>query len=69
MVEELPPDTYLRLHVEGENIDGDLVSKMLVLPMVEPASGKARLKKAGLELRTEKSRVYVDMVAFDSHAE
>ena len=59
----------LRLHVEGENIDGDLVSKMVVLHMGESAPGKARLDKAGLELRTEKSRVYVDMVAFDSHAE
>jgi hypothetical protein len=69
MVEELPPDTDLRLHVEGENIDGDLVSKMVVLPMGASAPGKARLEKAGLELRTERSRVYVDMVAFDSHAE
>ena len=69
MVEKLPPETDLRLHVEGENIDGDLVSKMVVLPMGETAPGKVRLEKAGLELRTEKSRVYVDMVAFDSHAE
>jgi len=69
MVEELPPETDLRLHVEGENIDGDLVSKMVVLPMGDAAPGKARLEKAGLELRTERSRVYVDMVAFDSHAE
>ena len=69
MVEQLPPETDLRLHVEGENIDGELVSKMVVLPMGESAPGKARLEKAGLELRTEKSRVYVDMVAFDSHAE
>jgi len=69
MVEELPPETDLRLHVEGENIDGDLVSKMVVLPMGDAAPGIARLEKAGLELRTERSRVYVDMVAFDSHAE
>ena len=61
-------DSCLRLHVEGENIDGDLVSEMVVMPMGESAPGKARLEKAGLELRTEKSRVFVDMVAFDSHA-
>ena len=69
MVEQLPPNSDLRLHVEGESIEGNLVSKMVVLPMGESAPGKARLEKAGLELRTEKKRVYVDMVTFDSLAQ
>ena len=69
LVEKLPPNTDLRLHVEGENIEGELVSKMVLLQMGEPASGKNRLEKAGLELRTEKERVFVDMVAFDSRAQ
>jgi hypothetical protein len=37
--------------------------------MGESAPGKARLEKAGLELRTEKKRVFVDMVTFDSLAQ
>jgi len=69
MVEELPPNADLRLHLEGESIEGNLVSKMVVLPMGESAPGKARLEKAGLELRTEKKRVFVDMVTFDSLAQ
>jgi len=69
MVEQLPPNADLRLHVEGESIEGNLVSKMVVLPMGELAPGKTRLEKAGLELRTEKKRVFVDMVAFDSLAQ
>jgi len=69
MVEQLPPNADLRLHVEGESIEGNLVSKMVVLPMGESAPGKARLEKAGLELRTEKKRVFVDMVTFDSLAQ
>ena len=69
MVEQLPPNADLRLHVEGESIEGNLVSKMVVLPMGELAPGKARLEKTGLELRTEKKRVFVDMVAFDSLAQ
>ncbi len=69
MVEQLPPNADLRLHVEGESIDGNLVSKMVVLPMGESAPGKARLEKAGLELRTEKKRVFVDMVTFNSLAQ
>lgn len=69
MVEQLPTNTDLRLHVEGENIEGELVSKMVLLQMGEQVSGKDRLEKAGLELRTEKKRVFVDMVAFDSLAQ
>ena len=33
MVEQLPPNADLRLHVEGESIEGNLVSKMVVIPM------------------------------------
>jgi len=69
MVEQLPPNADLRLHVEGESIEGNLVSKMVVIPMGESAPGKARLEKAGLELRTEKKRVFVDMVTFNSLAQ
>ena len=69
MVEQLPPNSDLRLFVEGESLDGDLVSKMVVLPMGKTASGKARLEQAGLELRTEKQRVFVEMVVFDSFAQ
>ena len=69
MVEQLPPNADLRLHLEGESIEGNLVSKMVVLPMGESAPGKARLEKAGLELRTEKKRVFVDMVTFNSLAQ
>ena len=69
MVEKLPPNSDLRLFVEGESLDGDLISKMVVLPMGKIASGKARLEQAGLELRTEKQRVFVEMVVFDSFAQ
>ena len=69
MVKQLPPNSDLRLFVEGESLDGDLVSKMVVLPMGKIASGKARLEQAGLELRTEKQRVFVEMVVFDSFAQ
>jgi TRAP transporter 4TM/12TM fusion protein len=69
MVEQLPPNSDLRLFVEGESLDGDLVSKMVILPMGKTASGKARLEQAGLELRTEKQRVFVEMVVFDSFAQ
>ena len=69
LVEHLPPNTDLRMHVEGENIEGKLVSKMVLLQLGETSSGKDRLEKTGLELRTEKERIFVEMVAFDSRAQ
>jgi len=60
---------FVLMKLEGESIEGNLVSKMVVLPMGESAPGKARLEKAGLELRTEKKRVFVDMVTFNSLAQ
>ena len=69
MVEQLPAETDLRMHVEGENIEGELVSKMVLLNLGEVTSWKNRLEKVGLELRIENKRVFVEMVAFDSPAE
>ncbi|MBS1255715.1 MAG: C4-dicarboxylate TRAP transporter large permease protein DctM [Deltaproteobacteria bacterium] len=69
IAEQIPENHKLQLHVEGENLDGDLISKMVVLPMGDIASGKKRLETAGLEFREEKDRVFVDMVVFDSLAQ
>jgi len=69
LIERQPRAANLKLHVEGENIDGDLVSKMVILKLGEVASGKERLNKLGLDLRTENQRVYVDMVEFESSAQ
>ncbi|GIT72055.1 MAG: hypothetical protein Ct9H300mP28_18690 [Pseudomonadota bacterium] len=54
MVEQLPPNAVLRLHVEGESIEGNLVSKMVVLPRGELAPGKNTIKKSWMELRQKK---------------
>jgi len=69
MVEKLPPKTNFNLHVEGENIEGELVSKMVRIEIGEGNTGAVRLKQSGLELRTENSRIFVEMVEFDSPAE
>jgi len=69
IVESMPTGGNLSLNVEGENIEGKLVKKMVLLKVGEAASGVDRLKKVGLELRAEKNRVFVEMVAFDSLAQ
>ncbi len=68
-VEQLPPQAELRIHVEGENLDGEQVSKMVLLPMGDTGPGAERLEQAGLGLRAEEKKIVVDMVVFDSPAE
>ena len=42
---------------------------MVLFNVGDSAPGKERLEKAGLELRIENKRVFVEMVVFDSPAE
>ena len=69
IVQSTPIGSNLSLNVEGENIEGELVKKMVLLNLMEGTSGIDRLGKAGLDLRIEKDRVFVEMVAFDSPAQ
>jgi TRAP transporter 4TM/12TM fusion protein len=66
---EKPAGARMRLIVEGEALDGNQVSKSLLLPLGPQASGEARLEQAGLILRTEDDRVLVDEVVWDSFAQ
>ena len=68
-VEKMPADSSLQLHVEGENLEGRIVSKMVVLSMGIPGSGTERLERSGLVLREEGKKIVVDTVVFDSAAE
>jgi TRAP transporter 4TM/12TM fusion protein len=67
--EAVPPDGNLRISAEGMSIEGDEVSKTVMLPMGAPAAGAERLSNAGLELREEEGRVFIDMIGFGSAAE
>ena len=67
---QAPADARIRLQVEGENIDGDMVSTTVVLPLGPEGDGVTRLMdNAGLELRDEEGKVLIDNVVFDSEAE
>jgi TRAP transporter 4TM/12TM fusion protein len=67
--EAAPPGGSLRISAEGISIEGDEVKKTVMLPMGPPAPGVERLAKAGLELREEEGRVFIDMIGFASPAE
>jgi TRAP transporter 4TM/12TM fusion protein len=67
--EAVAPGGSLRVSAEGISIEGDEVKKTVMLPMGAPAAGAERLANAGLELREEAGRVFVDMIGFGSAAE
>jgi TRAP-type uncharacterized transport system fused permease subunit len=67
--EAVPPGGSLRISAEGISIEGDEVKKTVMLPMGAPAPGPERLANAGLELREEEGRVFIDMIGFASAAE
>ena len=65
-----PADGEIRLQVEGENIEGDLVSTTVLLPLGPEGEGVARLMdSAGLEVREEEGKIFIDSIGFDSPAE
>jgi len=70
VAETIPANGEIRLMVEGETIDGDTVSKAVLLPLGDVAPGADRLTNvAGLELRFEDGMALVDNIGFDSPAE
>jgi TRAP transporter 4TM/12TM fusion protein len=69
VAEMAPPGGTLRISASGENIDGALVSKTVMLPIGQAGSGAERLAEAGVEVREESGKVYVDNLVFGSAAE
>jgi TRAP transporter 4TM/12TM fusion protein len=67
--ESAPANGKLQMRVEGENLDGKIVSKTVMLPLGQGEDGTARLAEAGLEVRVEDDRVYADNVMFGSDAQ
>ncbi len=68
-VATLPANANLRLDVEGISLEGDEVKKSVMLPLGPKASGEDRLYNAGIAVRNEDGRIYVDDVVFGGPAE
>lgn len=70
VAEQLPDNGLLRVHVMGETLEGDLVDKVVMLPVGSPGAGKDRIEMAaGLELREEDGKLLVDNIVFGGPAE
>ncbi|NIO42583.1 MAG: DUF3394 domain-containing protein, partial [Burkholderiales bacterium] len=69
IAEQIPPDGFLRLATEGDTIEGEHVTKTVMLRVGAPASGAERLAQAGIEVRIDGDRVIIDNLVFGSAAE
>ena len=65
----MPVDSQIRIRVIGEDIEGRIVDKTVMLPLGAAGSGEERLYEAGLELIVEGDKTFVDNVVFGSSAE
>jgi len=66
---KMPADAQIRVHVIGEDLEGRVVDRTVMLPMGKVVPVKDRLMEAGLELREEDGKIIVDNVVFGSTAE
>jgi TRAP transporter 4TM/12TM fusion protein len=70
VAEEQPKNGLLRVHVMGETLEGDMVDKVVMLPVGAPGPGKERIEMAaGLELRQEGEKMFIDNIVFGSAAD
>ena len=70
LVEAMPANAQVRVHVVGETLEGDAVDKVVMLPLGPRADGATRLSEsAGLELREEDGKFLVDNITFGGPAE
>jgi len=69
VAEGMRENAQIRVQVRGEDLEGKKVDKVVMLPLGAKGAGKDRLANAGLELRTEDSKVYIDNIVFGSAAE
>jgi TRAP transporter 4TM/12TM fusion protein len=66
---DLPPGAQLRMDVAGETLEGEFVTRQVLLPLGAAEGGAERLAEAGLEVREEDGKVLVDSLVYGSPAE
>ncbi|MGB3275499.1 MAG: TRAP transporter permease [Castellaniella sp.] len=69
VVEEAPAEHPLRLWIEGEDLDGRLISKGVLLTLGKPGPAPARLQETGLRTLVNGDRLDIIAVRFGSQAD
>ena len=69
VAESMPENAQIRVRVTGEDLEERKIDKIVMLPLGAKGDGKERLMNAGLELRFEDGKAFVDNIVFGSTAE
>lgn len=70
IAEAAPENAQIRVHVLGETLEGKAVDKVVMLPVGKAGTGVDRLADAaGLELREEEGKLYIDNLTFGGVAQ
>jgi hypothetical protein len=69
IAEGMAENAQIRIRVVGEDLEERKIDKVVMLPLGPKGDGKERLMNAGLELRFEDGKVFVDNIVFGSTAE
>ena len=69
LAEQIPDKGQIRIQVKGEDLEGRLINKTVMLGLGAPGKGIDRIRSTGLELREEDGKMIVDNIEFGSAAE
>ncbi len=69
LAEAAPPGSHLRIWTSGMSLEGNEVSKGVLLPLGEPGSARERFNRAGLTLMSLGDEVQIAAVRFGSRAQ
>ncbi len=70
IAEALPDNGLIRVQVKGEDLEGNSVDKVVMLPVGAKGEGKTRIETAaGMELREEEGKLLIDNLVFGGAAE
>jgi TRAP transporter 4TM/12TM fusion protein len=69
VAESMPENAQIRVRVVGEDLEERKIDKIVMLPLGAKGDGKERLMSAGLELRFEDGKAFVENIVFGSTAE
>jgi predicted metalloprotease with PDZ domain len=65
----MEPGSQLIIEVKGEDFNGNVYTKTVMLPVGGEGTGAERLTAIGVETRQEEGKILVDNVVFSSAAE
>jgi len=69
LAEKIPDKGQIRIQIKGEDLEGRLIDRTVMLGLGAPGKGVDRIRSTGLELREDEGKMIVDNIEFGSAAE